>query len=100
MRAETVLRDLGYAVVRNHPYAGGYITEEYGRPADGIHALQIELNRKLYMDEQTLERSLGFARLKRDMSRLISELAYFNLKLQKPGKREKVSIGTPASLAP
>jgi N-formylglutamate amidohydrolase len=42
----------GYAVLRNRPYAGGYITEHYGHPRSGIHAIQIEINRALYADEQ------------------------------------------------
>ena len=41
----------GYRVRRNKPYAGGYITEHYGAPAAGRHAVQIEVNRALYMDE-------------------------------------------------
>ena len=54
---EVALRGRGYAVVRNKPYAGGFITEHYGEPALGRHALQIEINRALYMDERTLARS-------------------------------------------
>ncbi len=68
------LRDLGYTVCRNKPYAGGFITEHYGRPARGLHALQIEVNRALYMDEQTLEPHDGFERLRSDLSCLINEL--------------------------
>ncbi len=71
-RAQAVLRDLGYTVCRNKPYAGGFITEHYGRPARGLHALQIEVNRALYMDEARLEPSAGFARLAEHM-RLLSE---------------------------
>ena len=52
----------GYTVVRNKPYAGGFITEHYGEPALGLHALQIEINRALYMDERTLARAAGFRR--------------------------------------
>jgi N-formylglutamate amidohydrolase len=59
-RAERMLRDSGLAVLRNRPYAGGYITEHYGNPAAGIHALQIEINRGLYMDEATHAKSAGF----------------------------------------
>jgi N-formylglutamate amidohydrolase len=91
VRAETVLRGMGYKVVRNHPYAGGFITEEYGRPGDGVYALQIELNRQLYMDERTLARSPNFARLTADMSRLIGELASFNLKLSRIRVMNKIS---------
>jgi N-formylglutamate amidohydrolase len=59
--AEVTLRGLGFSVARNRPYAGGYITEHYGTPVGGIHALQIEINRALYMDEKTHERTAGFA---------------------------------------
>jgi N-formylglutamate amidohydrolase len=57
---ERYLRDLGYAVARNDPYAGGFTTRHYGRPGDGRHALQIEINRALYMDEARIERGAGF----------------------------------------
>ena len=52
----------GFSVVRNKPYAGGFITEHYGRPARGLHALQIEVNRGLYVDEATLREEAGFRR--------------------------------------
>jgi N-formylglutamate amidohydrolase len=65
--AESFLRGLGYSVTRNDPFAGGFITRHYGRPAGGRHALQIEINRRLYMDEDRIERSPGFAALARDM---------------------------------
>jgi len=51
---------LGYAVTLNKPYAGGYITEHYGRPHKAQHVLQIEINRSLYMDEARFEKSAGF----------------------------------------
>ena len=59
---ESALRGRGYAVVRNKPYAGGFITEHYGEPARGRHALQIEINRALYMDERTLDADAGLRR--------------------------------------
>ncbi|MCC6735380.1 MAG: N-formylglutamate amidohydrolase [Bauldia sp.] len=61
--AEGILVRLGYDVSRNRPYAGGYITEHYGRPGEGVHALQIEINRALYLNERTLEKTGGFPRL-------------------------------------
>jgi N-formylglutamate amidohydrolase len=72
--AEILIR-LGYAVSRNKPYAGGFITEHYGQPARGIHAMQVEINRSLYMDERTLERTGGFARLAADLARFADGLA-------------------------
>ena len=73
--AEATLRRLGYRVARNAPFAGGHITQTYGRPATRMHALQIEINRALYIDERTLERSNGYARIRADMSRLAEALS-------------------------
>jgi N-formylglutamate amidohydrolase len=72
--AEVELEARGYRVVRNTPYAGGYTTEHYGRPARRVHALQIELNRALYLDEDTLSPTPGFARLKADIAALTMAL--------------------------
>src|SRR5690606_23312489 len=67
---EQTLRELGYTVSRNKPYAGGFITEHYGNPAAGLHALQLEINRALYMDERHHERAAGFERLSADIEKL------------------------------
>ncbi|ADZ69288.1 N-formylglutamate amidohydrolase [Polymorphum gilvum] len=72
--AATILKAKGYTVSRNKPYAGGFITEHYGRPAKGLHALQIEINRGLYMDEATHERTPGFDALARDLADFAFEL--------------------------
>jgi N-formylglutamate amidohydrolase len=72
--AEQVLESMGYRVRRNDPYAGGYITRHYGRPREGVEALQIELCRSLYMDEAALQKSAAFAAVRRDMESLISAL--------------------------
>ena len=48
-------------MARNTPFAGGYITQTYGRPGQGVHALQIEIDRALYMDEARIERRPDFA---------------------------------------
>ena len=73
--AEATLRRLGYRVARNAPFAGGHTTQTYGRPTLRAHALQIEINRALYLDERTLERTAGFTRVRADMSRLAEALA-------------------------
>lgn len=75
MAAEECLTGLGYVVGRNTPYAGGYTTRHYGRPAGGVHALQIELNRALYMDELALQRQTYLDVLARHMGELVSRLA-------------------------
>jgi N-formylglutamate deformylase len=72
---EESLRDLGYAVARNKPYAGGFITEHYGDPAAGFHAVQIEINRALYMDERSYVRSSRFERVRLDLARMVGRLA-------------------------
>lgn len=68
---ERALGMQSFAVVRNNPYAGGYSTEHYGRPALGLHALQIEINRALYMDEERIERTAGLKRVTLAMTTLI-----------------------------
>jgi N-formylglutamate amidohydrolase len=72
--AVALLAGMGYKVARNKPYAGGFITEHYGRPAAGVHALQIEINRGLYMDEQSYRRTGGFDELLRNLTRFSAEL--------------------------
>lgn len=59
--AIAILEEMGFAAIRNKPYAGGFITEHYGRPSRGLHALQIEVNRAIYVDELTLEKREDFA---------------------------------------
>ena len=85
--AETVektLRTLGYTVSRNKPYAGGFITEHYGNPAAGLHAIQLEINRALYMDERRYERSSTFARLAADLETLARRLGEIPLEELRP----------------
>jgi N-formylglutamate amidohydrolase len=72
---ERELEAMGYRVARNAPYAGGYTTEHYGKPQQRTHALQVEINRSLYMDEKTLEPTAGLDRLKTDVARLTGVLA-------------------------
>lgn len=70
----THLRGLGYRVQVNHPYRGAELVRRHGRPAQGRHSLQIEINRALYMDEARLERHAGFDRLASDLSTLVAAL--------------------------
>jgi N-formylglutamate amidohydrolase len=74
-RIEEILQNLGYRVRRNDPYAGGYITRHYGRPREGVEAVQIELSRSLYMDEARFTPLPRFAAVQRDMTALIAALA-------------------------
>lgn len=72
---ETCLTRLGYRVLRNKPYAGGYITEHYGTPQTGTHAIQIEIARGLYMDEANFAETAGFPRLQADLRILAEEMS-------------------------
>jgi N-formylglutamate amidohydrolase len=72
--AASQLEALGYAVALNKPYAGGYITEHYGRPHKAQHVLQIEINRSLYMDEQSFQKSPGFTRLRASLETVVRAL--------------------------
>lgn len=71
---EERLRSSGLTVLRNKPYAGGFITQNYGAPHRGHHALQIEINRSLYVNETTFEKTANFAPLKDILSRVIAKL--------------------------
>jgi N-formylglutamate amidohydrolase len=73
--ARRLLASCGYAVTLNAPYAGGFTTAHYGRPASGSHCLQIEISRNLYMDERSFERKPFLARLAEDMRALVAALA-------------------------
>jgi N-formylglutamate amidohydrolase len=72
---EATLRDRGYVISRNKPYAGGFITEHYGNPSAGLHAIQLEINRALYMDERRYERIAAFATLAADLELVADRLA-------------------------
>lgn len=82
--AHSFLRERGYQVSRNSPYAGGFTTANYGKPAEGGHGLQIELSRSLYMDERSFARKPLFAELAADMRALIGTLAAVDPALLRP----------------
>jgi N-formylglutamate deformylase len=81
---EKTLRGMGYSVSRNKPYAGGFITEHYGNPAAGLHAIQLEINRGLYMDERRYARSEGFGKLATDLEVLAARLGEIPLEELRP----------------
>lgn len=82
--AMELFSDAGFRVVRNAPFAGGFITQSYGRPSKGIHALQIEIDRSLYMDEASVEKLVRFASVQRQINEIVRRLARVG--------REKISI--------
>lgn len=69
-----VIASLGYDVQLNRPYAGGFITEHYGRPRRGVQALQIEINRGLYLDETSMTPTEGLPRLQDVLRRVMSHI--------------------------
>jgi N-formylglutamate amidohydrolase len=79
--AEMVFAGAGLRVARNRPYAGGFIARTYGRPQHGIHTLQIEISRHLYMNEATLEKNDGFNAIRQLAERLTLALIGFDVSL-------------------
>jgi N-formylglutamate deformylase len=70
----------GLHVAANDPYKGGFITTHHGRPAEGIHAIQLELRRDLYMDEESYEIvEPGFTKLRGLLDTLVASLRGFKL---------------------
>jgi N-formylglutamate deformylase len=72
---QETMQACGYSVGRNKPYAGGFITEHYGNPGSGLHAIQIELNRAIYMDERKRERTERFEQVAVDLAALAEACA-------------------------
>lgn len=68
------LEMLGYRVAHNDPYKGVEIIGAYGKPDSGVHSVQLEINRALYMDEETLARNANFAKLQGDLTLLLAHL--------------------------
>lgn len=71
---ESAFARRGYRVGRNHPYAGGYATLHYGRPDRGVEAVQVEINRELYLNRLTFRPRPGFETLARDIRDICAEL--------------------------
>ena len=80
----------GFRVARNAPYAGGYTTAHHGRPAQGVHAVQIEIDRALYMDPARLVRHAGFDRVTAAFAGLVATL---------PGLAARLDLAPPQPLA-
>jgi N-formylglutamate deformylase len=73
----STLSGMGYDVAINDPYKGVELVRRHGRPADRRHSLQVEINRRLYMDERTLARTAGFAALQANLSRMLAAIAAY-----------------------
>lgn len=73
-RLRRAFEALGWRVALNQPYSGGWTTQRWGRPAEGYHAVQIELNRALYLDEATMQPGIGWSRCASGVTRVIESL--------------------------
>ncbi|MBX9803813.1 MAG: N-formylglutamate amidohydrolase [Caulobacteraceae bacterium] len=73
-RLRRAFEALGWRVALNQPYAGGWTTQRWGRPSDGFHAIQIELNRALYFDESARIPGPGWSRTEKGVARVIADL--------------------------
>lgn len=73
--AQAAFEAAGFTVARNTPFAGGYITQRYGQPARGRHAVQIEIDRALYLDERRIARGPGFGALRAALAPVVAALA-------------------------
>jgi N-formylglutamate amidohydrolase len=69
------LRSYGYSVAINDPYIGNELIGRHGDPARGIDSIQVEINKKLFMDVRTFRRNEGFAKLKTDLDKLLAVVA-------------------------
>ncbi len=78
---ETIFTGAGLSVTRNRPYAGGFITRSYGKPEFGIHALQIEISRHLYMNEKTRVAHEGLKSIKQIADQLTAALVKLDVGL-------------------
>lgn len=74
-RVREILSDLGHSVAINAPFKGGYVVQRAGRPDAGRHSLQVEINRALYLDPETLQRGPGFEALRSDLDRAMAAIA-------------------------
>lgn len=75
MQVEAVFRDAGLIVARNAPFAGAYTVQRYGQPSQGMHAVQIEIDRALYLDEARVEPSADFEGFREIMRGITADIA-------------------------
>lgn len=97
---EGLFRARGYTTARNSPYAGGFATLAHGQPSLGRHAMQIEVRRRLYLDEATVQPHDGFNALRRHMGEIANEICDFtraDVGLIDPATKKKAALDTSAA---
>ena len=80
---EDAFHAAGLTVTRNTPFAGAYVTQHYGRPSSGVHAIQIEIDRSLYMDERQIRPHHGFEPFCKLIDGIVADIARIGRPLQK-----------------
>jgi N-formylglutamate deformylase len=90
-RAEDAFERHGFRTARNTPYAGGYCTHLYGRPLLGVHALQIEISRALYLDEERIEPTAQFTQIAARIAAVLRDLTAINADLLRPGNAQPLA---------
>lgn len=76
---ESILTDAGFTVARNAPFAGAYIAQRYGQPSRGMHAVQIEIDRALYLDEARVQPLPGFEDFRQIIRGVVQRIAGLDL---------------------
>lgn len=74
-RIEGAFSNAGFTVTRNAPFAGAYIAQAYGRPSKSQHAIQVEIDRSLYMNERKIEPNARFEEMQRILREVVSDVA-------------------------
>ncbi len=72
---KSIFEKYNFFVTKNHPFSGGYITKQYGNPSNAIHVIQIEINKKLYMDENSIKKNKNFENFRIKLTSVIEELS-------------------------
>ena len=83
-QTERAFETCGFSTARNAPYAGGYTTHLYARREAGVHALQIEVNRALYLDEERIEKTARFAEIRERLTAALSRIMAFDVTALRP----------------
>lgn len=81
-RVEAAFTDAGFRVARNAPFAGAYVAQTYGRPSRGVHVVQVELDRALYMNETRVEPHSGFEAFRARIAGVVAQLIHATGKAQ------------------
>ena len=74
-KVKSIFEKYNFFVTKNHPFSGGYITKQYGNPSNAIHVIQIEINKKLYMNENSIKKNKNFENLRTKLTAVIEELS-------------------------